>query len=216
MAVAFVKEFTDAAAASLSTGSNVTTGNLILFFVDWDSTGGITLSSVGDNAGGGSNVYTQVGTTQSGAGAFATLRSALFWAKAKSTATLTITPVFAGGTPSPELYGNEWSGQDTSTPINTSNQGAANGTPSITITTTVDQCGVASFCSPTSSSPGTITGYTSRSTLDGNDVSTRTANKTPQGSETATYSTSGIDWIMFLVAIQPPTGADTLFGQSIF
>jgi hypothetical protein len=214
MSVAFVKEFTDAAAASISTGTNVTIGNFLVVCFDWDSTSGQTVTSVDDNAGGGSNTWAQIGTTQTGNIAGVPSSSAMFWAKAKATETLSITPHFSAAA-SPEIYGQEWSGQDTTSSVDSSQKGAGtNSAPTVTFTTIADNCGIAAFCTPTSSAPGAVTGYTNRSSFNGNSAESRTANKTPAGSETITYANGSIDWHLHAVAIAPPSSGDILMAQA--
>lgn len=221
MSVAFVKEFTDASGAdaspTLTTATSVAIGDLILVQIDWDDTTPRTISTVDDNAGGGSNVYTKISTTLAGTLGGTNFKSEVWWAKAKATATLQITGHLSGVVPVWEMFGTEFSGQDPTTPIDNFHSATGVGTaPSHAITTVADNSmiyGVAIV----SGAVTTPAGYTSRSTFDGNSLVTRTAVKTPAGAETVTWGTAR-DWLSWLVSIQPPgSGAvAALFAQSIF
>lgn len=209
--VAFVKEFVDATGTDvtipISTGTAVTVGNLILVAVSWNTTDDVV--SIADNAAGGSNSYSQIGSILTASfNGDASYRSAMWWAKAKATETLTITVTLAvGGGVSWEIYGSEWSGQDPTAPINSfdndDHDGAA-AQPTINLTTTADRCGVYSVAAPTAGDPGVPSGYTSQSTFDNNRAVSRTAVVTPAGAETITYPNSIGSWHAWGVAIQPP------------
>lgn len=214
--VAFVKEFADATntgnVATISTSTDVTAGDLILVYLSWDTTDDI--QSIGDNAAGGSNSYTQIGSILTASfNGDASHRTAMWWAKAKATETLTITVTIvpnAGVTW--EIYGAEWSGQDPTAPINdfnNDNHDGAAAQPTISLNTTVDRCGVYSVAVPTAGDPGVPAGYTSQSTFDNNRAVSRTAVVTPAGAETITYPNSIGSWHAWGVAIRPPSAAVT-------
>lgn len=217
MAVAFVTgqvngSLTTASpsSATVSFPAATTVGNLVLVFFDWD--GSTTLSSVTDNAAGGSNTYTQVGsqldyvpTSSPGA------HGRVYWAKAKATETLTITITLAGAAGSYiEIECIEFSGQHTTTPIDSSRIVGKDttATTSDSITTVASNVLVCAWASLNhGTAANTTAGFTQRTNFDSNDLSDNTGNLFAAGSHTLTYSGGDgtTDWGLFLVGIQPPS-----------
>lgn len=108
----FGVQTTSRVASAAPSAVTLTTGNLVFVGVCWNAVGGTGITSLSD----GTNTYTQIGTTQT---VDANTRIAIFYAKNITGGTLTITFTPAANS-FITICGEEYSGLDTSSPLDSS------------------------------------------------------------------------------------------------
>jgi hypothetical protein len=182
-----------ASSLSVSFPANTTAGDIIL--VGFDFTTSASFSSISDSQG---NTFTQVGTQLTSPGG---ARSQLYYANSIKGGADTVTVTLSANSAWIEIYVNEYSGVNQTTPIDV--QSGASGT-----------AGAVSSGSATTTAAGDIiygycvgdwnctvgSGFTTRSTFDGNLIEDETAGN--PGSYAAT-GTANNGWIMQMVALKP-------------
>ena len=178
---------------ALPFGVPITAGNLIVVQVDWSETA--TFSSISDNQG---NTYVQVGNEQRSSSIG--VRSRLYYAANVRGGATTITTVVNGSPVYHELYIHEYSGLDTSAPVDAFSVRVTNGqtfsSGSITTTAPNDLLyGIEIDASVGHASAG----WTTRSTLDSNVAAD--ANAATVGSY-AFSGSSGGSYIAWIVAFK--------------
>ncbi len=108
------------ASVPVTFGVAQTAGNLNIVVVGWNDTTS-TVSSVSDSRG---NTYTQAGTTVTGT----TLRQAIYYAKSIAAGSNTVTVAFSQAAAFPDVRILEYSGLDTSSPLDVTAGAAGSGT----------------------------------------------------------------------------------------
>jgi chitodextrinase len=158
-----------ASSNALAFTANTISGNLLIAEIDW--TGGSTFTSISDTQG---NVWTQIGTEQNASGVG--VKSRLYYAKNIKGGADTVTTIVSGSPSYHELYIHEYSGLSTSNPIDSFaiNMGTGSSFTSNSLTTTsandllygieIDSAGATA-----------VTGWTTRSTLNGNVAADKNA-----------------------------------------
>ncbi len=166
-------------------------GNLNIVAVGWNDTTS-TVSSVTDTRG---NTYTQAGTTVTGSG----LRQAIFYAKNIAAGTNTVTVAFSQAAAFVDLRVLEYSGADTSNPLDvTAGAIGTGGTPSSGAATTSSAKELIFGAGMTTSHyAGAGTGFTSRiiTSPDGDIAVDQIVGATGSYSATSVLSYSGA-WVM--------------------
>ena len=171
---------------------STTAGNLIVVGFDYTGT---TVDSVTDSRG---NAYVQAGSEVTSPGG-ATAR--LYYAKNIAGGTDTITVSLADSTSSLEVYAAEYTGADTTSPLDGSAQaaGSSSSVSSGALTTTSANDVLVAFCvGDTSCNAGA--GFTARETLHSNLLEDQTTGAA--GSYTAT-ATAGSGWAIVAAAFKP-------------
>jgi len=183
-----------------------TAGDLIVVGLSWGS--GVTISSVTDTKG---NTYALAAgpTTFSGAA------SAIYYAKnivAAAAGANTVTVTFSAATGTPDLRVAEYSGINTTSPLDVTavSTGTSITSDSGSATTTNANDLLVGVNAVLSGTAGAGTGYTSRqiSTFDGNILEDKIVSATGAYSATATLSSSAA-WIMQMAAFKGSGSADT-------
>jgi RHS repeat-associated protein len=184
---------------ALAFGSANLAGDLIIAEVDWPS--GSNFTSISDSRG---NTYIQIGTehTSTGVG----IKSRLYYAKNIAAGSNTVTTVVSGFPAYHELYLHEYSGVDTSNPLDSFSENANNGTSftSGNLTTTGNNellYGV----EIDSSQAAAASGWTTRSTLDGNVAAEMNASAPGNYAFTGTSSGSFLAWVAAFKAMGGPS-----------
>jgi hypothetical protein len=178
---------------SLSFPANTAAGDLIM--VGFDYTTSATPSSVSDSQG---NVFTAIGNQLTSPGG---ARSRVYYAKNIKGGADTITVTLTATSSWLELYLTEYSGADPTNPIDAQAgaSGSAGAVSSGTATTTASGDIIYGYCvGDLSCFAGS--GFTARSTLNGNLIEDASAGSA--GSYAAT-GTANSGWIMQMVAIKP-------------
>jgi hypothetical protein len=202
--------FIQSNAVEVTTGTTVssafpaanTAGNLIVVFVMWSNTGNVSISDTRGNA------YTSaVGPTIRPTNK----NQQIFYAKnitgGANTVTATFATSVAGG--SGILYIHEYSGIDTTSPVDVT--AAASGTGSAMNSGSVNTTNATDLIFGGGGSDNNVTqigaGFTSRSTFVGNI--TEDKNVTSTGSYSATATHDGTSWAMLMVAFKADANGTT-------
>ena len=186
-----------ASSFSLSFPANTTAGNLILVGLDFTSSA--TFSSITDSQG---NTFSEVGNQLISPGG---IRTRVYYANNIKGGADTVTVNLSGTSSYIEVYLTEYSGVNQATPIDA--QAGASGTAgavsSGNATTTVAGDMIYGFC--LGDSVCTVgSGFTSRSTFNGNLVEDMTAGNA--GAYAATGSANS-GWTMQMVALKPASSS---------
>jgi len=193
---------------SVSFTSNPASGDLIMVAVEY--TGTLAATPVTDTLG---NTFTHTGTAMTSHGS---KKTTVYYAKnITGGGADAVTVSFTAATAVSEVYITEYSGINTTSPIDvTANAtGSSSGTASASGTTTVPGDIIYAFCFVDSSKGCTAgSGFTPRSTANSNLVEDETS--TLAGSYTAT-ATAGSSWTMQMVALKPASGMAPSYGFSI-
>jgi RHS repeat-associated protein len=194
--------FVQAAAVAAQGGANSVTlpfpantlaGDLLLVAFDYGSS--VTVSSVSDSLG---NAFTPVGSPLTSPGG---RTSQVYYAQNVLVGADTVMVTLSGTTSSLQLYLSEYSGIDPNNPIDAQAgaSGAAGAVSSGTAATSVAGDMIYGFCVADSNCTAG-SGFTARSTLDGNLIEDRVAGNA--GSYAAT-GTANQGWTMQMVALKP-------------
>jgi glucose/arabinose dehydrogenase/chitodextrinase len=194
------KEITSGTLNSLAFNSANTAGNLIVVYLAWSNTSGVSITDTQGNA------YTSVGSRTTW-GASSDRSSQVFYAKNIAGGSNTVRVTFATAISSwADMYIHEYSGVDTADPLDVSavNKGttAAMNSGSATTTNADDLIFGAGASSSNVNRGGT--GFTSRSTSFGNR--TEDKNVTAKGPYNATANQNGNTWVMHMVAFKADPG----------
>lgn len=193
MAIAYVNSATGSADASSSTiattAANHTTGNLLVAFVVWNHASN-TLSSVSDTAG---NTWTRITGTDALHGTAD--RCEMFYAKnITGNASNTVTATFSGGAAFRRIAVVQYSGVDTTAPLDQATKQTVTDTsitsPSFT-TTSADEVIIAGMGSDMGRNVSPGTNYTLRVDSLAVDTDVEERIVTATGSYTASFSWSG-------------------------
>jgi glucose/arabinose dehydrogenase/PKD repeat protein len=192
-------ESTSGSTTSLPFTSANTAGNLIVAYVIWNNTGGVSLS---DSRG---NAYASAGTRTTWGSSWS---SQVFYAKNIAGGANTVTATFANALSGwGVVYVHEYSGTDRTDPLDV--QTAATGTSAamnsgnVTTTRANDLLFSGNASSSTVTAGGT--GYTTRSTTFGNRTQDRIAGA--PGTYNATASQNSNSWVSQLVAFKAANAA---------
>ncbi len=194
-----------ASSSSLSFSKNTVAGDLIVVGFDFNSSA--KPSSITDSQG---NIFTLVGTELTTPGG---AHGAVYYAKNikggadKVTVTLSASSAFL------EIYLTEYSGVDQTNPIDAQvgASGSAGSVSSGNATTTVTSDVIYSYC--VGDMACTVgSGFTARSTFDGNLIEDKTAGNA--GTYAATGSATA-GWTMQLVALKPAAAAPVITSSTI-
>ncbi len=192
------------ASVPVSFSAAQTAGNLNVVAVGWnDATS--TVSSVTDSRG---NTYTQAGTTLTGSG----MRQAIYYAKSIAAGSNTVTVAFNQAAAFPDIRIAEYSGADTSSPLDVTAGGiGTGGTPNSGAATTSSASELIFGAGMTTSHFGAAgSGFTSRiiTSPDGDIAEDRSVSATGSYSATAALSYSG-GWIMQMATFRGGSGGGT-------
>ncbi len=192
------KEVTSGTTNSLAFSSANTSGNLIVVYVLWNNTAGVTLSDSRGNGYASAAARTTWGSNWS---------SQVFYARNIAAGSNTVTARFATAINSfGTIYIHEYAGLDKVNPVDVTRSaiGTANAMNSGSVTTTNanDLLFAGGASSNTVTKAGT--GFTTRSTGFGNRTEDRLV--TSVGSYAATATQNGSAWVMQLVALRADSG----------
>lgn len=174
---------------------------IILAAIVWDTQ---SFTSIADNAAGGSNTYTQIGTEFSldvGGGAFVFVRR--YWAKAKATESLTITSTLAVAPLSGHTLATmAYDGVHITAPVDVQDINGASSTTSETlaVTTTTTEDRVVGINASAAGTPAITTGYTSRGSTTETLVSDKHIDTAT--TETATFTCASGAMVRTLIALK--------------
>jgi Domain of unknown function (DUF1929)/IPT/TIG domain len=188
-----------------------TAGNLNIVVVGWsDATS--TLSSLTDTRG---NTYVQAGTTITGTG----IRQAIYYAKNIAGGSNTVTAVFNQAAAFPDVRALEYSGLDTTSPLDVTSSASGSGaTANSGAATTTSPTELIFGAGNTANAFGAAgTGFTSRIiTQDGDIAEDKQVNSTGSYSATGTIGSSAA-WVMQMATFRasgqtqpPPNPAPTV------
>ena len=166
MALAFVQvnqtwPTTSATTTALAYSSNVTAGSLLWCIVYWNNTG--VTCTVADGVNGS---WTGIGTATVGAGGLASFIGKMFYFPNAGAGATTVAATFSSAVTRRGIAIHEYSGADTSSPLDQSAYVAVNSTGATTptITTTNANDVIVAGCLAGTTTTGAAGGYTSRAT----------------------------------------------------
>jgi RHS repeat-associated protein len=178
-------------------------GNLIIAEVDFPSTS--TFTSISDSKG---NTYVQIGAEQTTG---FSIKSRLYYAKNIASGTNTVTTVVSGSPAYHELYIHEYSGLDTTSPLDGFSVNAASSTSFTSGNVTTNFANDLLYGAEIDSGGASAgTGWTTRSTLDGNVVADKNGAAAGNYAYAGTSSGQYVAWI----AAFKPSGTPSITSLS--
>ena len=178
-----------AASNATSFSSTTKTGDLLVVEVDWINS--VNFTSISDSQG---NTFTQIGTEQNSTGVG--VKSRLYYAKNIKGGADTVTTVVSGSIPYHELYIQEYSGLDPVNPLDSFSVNASTGSSFTSNNATTTASNDLLFGIEIDSGLGAAaSGWTTRSTLDGDVAADKNAPTAGSYAFTGSSSGAGVAWV---------------------